>query len=100
MELLTDGKRLQQILAAGTNITGYKEQFLRHLVLHAQVPLLNIRRLEIAIDRAKLERLGNVSRRSCDATSVNCNSGVVADHVGASHSRSAGHAKRQPVAKP
>ena len=99
VEALIERERLQQILAARADVARFEKQVLRDFVLDAKIPLLDIRRFQIAIDGAKLKRLGNVSGGATVGLprASARDAGVVANHIGAARARSARDAKRQPV---
>ena len=78
IEALIEGLRDQEVLAFCADVTSFDDQILRKLILCAYVPLMDIRRLQVAVNRAELERLGDVSsntvyaRRNDAACSLRC----------------------------
>src|SRR5687767_10497956 len=100
IEPLVEGNRLQQIPAACANVARFEKCVLGDLILETKIPLLHVRCLQIAIHRAKFERLSDVAGWRCSgAARVSRDAGVVADHICTSRSRSARDPKRQPAAK-
>ena len=60
---LIERRRLEQLGALAADVAHLQHQVLAELALHAEVVLLDVRRSQIAIDGAELERLGDVATR-------------------------------------
>ena len=79
IKALVERERLKQVLSSRMNVTRFEHQVLRQLILPSQVELLHVRRFQIAIDCAKLKRLGDVSRRCNVESRIARDARVVAD---------------------
>ena len=60
---LVERARLEQIVALAADVAHLDHQVRAELALHAEVVLLDVRRAQVAIDGAELERLGDVAAR-------------------------------------
>ncbi len=55
-------RRLEQLGSLAADVARLEHEVFGQFVLHADVPLLDIGRAQVAINRAKLKSLGNVSQ--------------------------------------
>jgi hypothetical protein len=98
---LVEGEGLKQVPAPRADVARLEEEVLRHFVLRAEVPLLDEGRLEVAVNGAELEGLGDVAEVGAGgrvAARVGGDAGVVADDISAAGAGGAHDAEGEPVA--